>query len=366
VRSSYGWHLILVEERKPVPQRPYEEQKAQIKQQMYRSEGDKLNEMAREYLAAIRKKANIEFHQDVWQMMRQKVTDPAAPQKNQLGDYFTEKEKELVIATYKGGSITVQEIADRVGGRLKQLNWKEESTLEDLVASVVEPKLLDKDAEKKGLLKKARNMPEIVSRKEQQISTLLEKEEITDKVVTDSAEVEAYYLAHLGDFIQEEQRTVREIFIKEDSSKAARIAQRAHKGENFEKLTKLYNEKESTKAANGMMGPFNSQRMGLIGTSAFKLEKVGDIAGPIRIGKNWSIIQVLDIIPSRTKTFEEAWVDAHRQWRVAKTEELQEQLRNRLRDKYPITIYDKELANVWPEGAELMPNVQADSVHAGH
>ena len=366
VRTSYGWHLILVEERKPVPQRPYEEQKPHIKQRMYQSEGDKLNEMAREYLAAMRTKANVEYRQDTWQMMSQKVTDSATPQKKQLGDYFTEKEKELVVATYSGGNVTVQDIADKVGGRIKQLNWKEDKTLEDLVVSIVEPKLLDKDAEKKGLLKKARNTPEIVNRKEQQISTLLEKEEITDKVVTDSAEVEAYYLSHLGDFIQEEQRTVREIFIKEDSAKAARVARRAQKGENFEKLTKLYNEKESTKAAKGKMGPFNSRRMGLIGTAAFELKEVGDVAGSIRVGKNWSIIQLLDIVPSRTKTLEESWVNAHRQWRIAKTEELQEALRSRLRDKFSITIYDDELAKVWPEESPKLTPTVTDSARTSH
>ena len=31
VRSSYGWHLIFLQERKPVPQRPYEEAQAGIK-----------------------------------------------------------------------------------------------------------------------------------------------------------------------------------------------------------------------------------------------------------------------------------------------------------------------------------------------
>jgi peptidyl-prolyl cis-trans isomerase C len=365
VRSSYGWHLIFVQERKPVPQRPYEEQKASIKQQMYRSEGEKLNEMARKYLEALRKKANLEYHQDVWQMMSQKVSDPAAPIKKQLGDYFTEKEKENVIASYKGGTVTVKDICDKVGGRMKQLKWDDEKTMEDLVASIAEPVLLERDAERKGLLKKAYNIPEIKQRKEQQIKTLLEKEEVTDKVVMDSAEVEAYYLSHLGNFIEEEQRTVREIFIK-DSAKAARIARRAKKGEDFEKLTKLYNEKESTKASNGLLGPFNSRRMGLIGSAAFELKDVGDVAGPIRVGKNYSVIKLLNIIPSRTKTLEEAWVSAQREWRVSKTEELQEQLRNRLKEKYTITIFDDVLAKVWPQVEELKTQVAADSVPSGH
>ena len=114
------------------------------------------------------------------------------------------------------------------------------------------------------------------------------------------------------------------------------------------------------------MGPFNSRRMGLIGTAAFELKEVGDVAGSIRVGKNWSIIQLLEIVPSRTKTFEESWVNAHRQWRIAKTEELQEALRSRLRDKFSITIYDDELAKVWPEESPKLTPTVTDSARTSH
>ncbi|MBM3324650.1 MAG: hypothetical protein FJY66_03185, partial [Calditrichaeota bacterium] len=114
VRSPYGWHLIRIEERRPLPQRPYAEEKKQIKERMYRTESDKLNKIARDYLENMRKKANIQTRQDVWEMMRQKVTDPAAPKNKDLAGFFTEKEKTLTIATYKGGKVTVQDIIDRI------------------------------------------------------------------------------------------------------------------------------------------------------------------------------------------------------------------------------------------------------------
>jgi peptidyl-prolyl cis-trans isomerase C len=364
VRSPYGWHLILVEERRPVPGRePYEEAKESVKGQMYRMEGDKLNKLAREYVQNLRAKAKLETHRDVWDMMRGKVTDPAAPVGEDLASYFTEEEKAQVVATYKGGKVTVQDIADRVGNRIQRIEWDREATFDDIVSSIVEPKLLENDAESKGLVKKASKMPETVDRKEQQIKVLIEKAEVTDRVVADSAEIEAYYLSHLGDFIQEEERVVREIFIKDDSAKAARIARRAQSGEDFLKLTKQFNEKESTKAAEGRVGPFGRARMGLIGTRAFELAKVGDIASPIRVGRNWSIICLLEIIPSRTKTLDEARSTAERQWRIAKTEELRTALKERLRAKFPVKIYDDVLAKIWVE--EATPRITADTARAG-
>lgn len=367
VRSPYGWHLILVEERRPVPnQRPYGEAKESIKERMHRTESNKLNKLAREYVHNLRAKGKLETRQDVWEMMRQKVADPAAPVNKNLAGYFTEEEKGRTIATYKGGKVTVQDIADKVGNRIKRINWDKEDTLNDLISSIVEPKLLEADARSKGLFKKALKTPEVIHRKEQQIRVLIEKSEVTDKVVADSAEIEAYYLSHLGDFIQEEERVVREIFIKEDSAKVARIAGRARGGENFEKLTQWFNEKESTKAANGKIGPFGSRRMGLIGKSAFDLEKIGDIAGPIQVGRNWSVVQLLEVIPSRTKTFEEAWGAAERQWRIAKTEELKADLEARLREKFSVTIYDDVLAKVWvSEVQEVIPRIVVDTARVG-
>jgi peptidyl-prolyl cis-trans isomerase C len=366
VRSPYGWHLILIEERRPVPQRPYGEAKEQIKQQMYRTESDKLNKLAREYLANLRTKAHIQTRTDVWDMMKKRVTDPSAPKNKDLASFFTEKEKAEVVATYKGGKVTLQDICDRVGQRLQRINWDRESTLDELVNSIVEPKLLNQVARSKGLYKKALALPEIKNQKEQQMETLFKKEQVTDKIQPDSAAIQAYYLAHLGDYIQDEERVIREIFIKDDSAKAARVAQRAKRGENFVKLTLQFNEKESTKADTGRIGPFGKRRMDIIGTTTFDLAKVGDIAGPLKSGKNWSIIQLIEIHPSRTRSFDEVRSEAERQWRVAKTDQVETELRDRLRKKFPVKIYDEALAKVQigpPE--ESLPKVEGDTTKTG-
>ena len=362
VKSPYGWHLILVEERRPVSQRPFAEAKKQIREQMYRAEGEKLNELAQKYLANLRQKAKVETRDDVWQMMRQKVKDPTAPTNKGLAGFFTEKEKGLTAATYKGGKVTVQDIVDKIGDQVQRVNWDRPESFNEILGGIVEPKLLERDAREKGLLKKALKTPEILRQKEQQMATMLEKEEITDKVKPDSAEIQAYYLAHLGNFIQEEERVVREIFVKEDSAKAARIAGRARRGEDFGKLAKQFNEKESTKPDNGKVGPFGKRRADIVGTSAFELANIGDIAGPLLMGKNCSVIQLLEITPSRTKSFDEVRSEAERQWRIAKTDELKEALKTGLRRKHAVTIDDEVLAKVTFGGIQpVMPRSTVDS-----
>ena len=198
------------------------------------------------------------------------------------------------------------------------------------------------------MLKQAEKDPNYVEQKKNAVIRDLEKIEVTDKLKPTVDEEKAYYEAHLDQFILPERRTIREIFIKEDSSKAVRVLNRAEKGENFKRLAWQFNEKESTKTDTGRIGPFEQRQFGLIGKTAFRLEKVGDISGVVPIGKNFSVIRLLDILPSRTKTWEEAMGDAKREYRIAETSRLEDELEDSLLKKYKLEIFEDKLAAAWP------------------
>jgi peptidyl-prolyl cis-trans isomerase D len=240
-----------------------------------------------------------------------------------------------------------------VGPNAQRVNWNDAQSTTDLVNAIVEPKLLEADAEKQGFFKAAQKDPDVQREKRQAVVRLLEKEEITDKINPTGDDERRFYESHLADFIQPEMRTIREIFIKEDSAKAVQVRAQALKGGDFRKLAQRYNEKESTRPDTGRLGPFDEKRFGLIGKTAFALAKPGDISAVIPIGKNFSVVALLEVIPSRTKTFEEAAVDAKRLTRQALTDERQKALEKELLDKYKLTVDGKVLASAWPlpEGA---------------
>ena len=97
--------------------------------------------------------------------------------------------------------------------------------------------------------------------KRQAVVRLLEKEEVTDKVNPTPEDERRFYDSHLADFVQPEMRTVREIFIKDDSAKAAQVRAQALKGADFRKLALRYNEKESTKPDTGRLGPVRREAL---------------------------------------------------------------------------------------------------------
>ncbi|MBI5060430.1 peptidylprolyl isomerase [candidate division KSB1 bacterium] len=348
-RTQYGYHLLLIEERRPVAdRRPFDEMKETIKNQLREIEGQKLNDTAREYVAQLREKSGLKLEQANLELFRKRLADPSVPKSQALDPVFTAEQKQLAAATFKGGSATLGDLIGKVGTNAFRVNWEDPKSTEDIVASIVEPKLLEAECERQGLLKEAKQDPVVKQQIKSAVIRLLEKEEITDKVNPTDEDVRRFYDSHLENFIQPEQRTVREIFIKNDSTKAARIRERALKGENFAKLAKQFNEKESTQPDTGRIGPFEEKRFGAIGKTAFGLAQPGDVSELVKAGKNFSVIQLLSVQPSRTKVFEESKADAGRQCRQAMTDAAAKALEEAVLSKHPLKPDSLKLAAVWP------------------
>ena len=363
VRTQFGYHLILVEARRQTENRPpFEQEKDRIKAQMKESEGQKMNDVAKAFLENLRKQHNLKYEEETLAAFRAKVSDPTISKSQSLDPVFTEDEKAKVAASYDNGKVTVKDLIDKIGANAGRVPWSDPQSTHDLVHAIVEPKFLEDEAVKSGLVKKAMEDKDVKDQRRQAVVRVLEKEEVTDKINPTEQEERAYYQSHLENYIQPEQRTVREIFIKEDSSKAAAARSKALKGENFSKLTLKYNEKESTKADTGRLGPFEQKRFGLIGSAAFALQKPGDVSDVIKGGKNFSVIQLLDIVPSRTKSFEDAHVQVTREYRNIKTEEAQKALEASLLDKYKLKIKQDKVALAFPVNEQA---AKSDSTKKG-
>ena len=98
----------------------------------------------------------------------------------------------------------------------------------------------------------------------------------------------------------------------------------------------------------------------MIGKTAFQLQKKGDISDVVKIGKNYSVVQLLETYPSRTKSWEEAKSDARRENRVVRTKKLQEDLEKMLFSRYPLTLNEEKLSTMWPLPPERQERATRD------
>jgi parvulin-like peptidyl-prolyl isomerase len=311
-------------------------------------EGQKMMDVARKYVDNLHKGNKLEYKTANLDVFRKRLLDPNVSKGMSLNPVFTEDQKTLVVATYKGGKVTVADLITKVGTTASRVDWNDNQATVDLVNSIAEPKLLEKDAEDKGFYRKAQRDASVLDQKHKALVGQLEKQEVTDKIKPTEADERNYFETHLANFIQPEMRTVREIFFKSDSLKAVRIRERALHGEDFKKLALRYNEKESTQPDTGRIGPFGASQFGLTGAAIFTLQKAGDVSDIQRVGKNFAVLQLIGITPSRTKTFEEAQAEVKRQLRQQLTDDAMKALETRCTDKYKIDVDAKVLGAVWP------------------
>jgi hypothetical protein len=319
-------------------------------------------DQARTYVENLHKSYNLKYNDANIEVFRKKVNDPQTAKNQELGPAFTAEQKKLEVATSKIGPVTVDSLIAKVGPNAHRVEWNDPQTVKDLIHSIVEPKFLEQDAESQGYYKKAMNDPAAKAEIRQGLMGQLEKQEVTDKIKPTDADEHRYYETHLANFIQPEMRIIREIFVKADSMKAVRVRDRALKGEDFKKLATRFNEKESTQPDTGKIGPFEEKRFGLIGKTAFTLAEPGDISAVTPTGKNFSVIQLLAIDPSRTKSFEEAQSEVKRLNRQAMTDQAMKNLEEKALKDFKYEVDAKVLSSAWPVDKNAPANPPSDKV----
>ncbi|MBK6911797.1 MAG: peptidylprolyl isomerase [bacterium] len=361
VESPFGWHLIWVDSTRDVTGRPpFEEMKKDLAMRLREVESLKLGARARDFVNALHTEYSLQYDENALAMFTGKLTDPQMSLNKELGPMFTGDEKALVAATHKLGKITIEDMIQKVGSNAYRVDWKNPQSVHDLVNALCEPQFLEDKAGQDGYIKKAYADSNVVAQKKAAIQRMVEKVEITEKLEGSEESDKAYYERNLESFIQPETRLIREIFIKEDSAKAVRVRDRALKGEDFAKLAWQFNEKESTKRDSGRIGPFEEKRFGMIGKSAFQLGQPGAVSEVVKVGKNYSVLQLIAAYPSRTKTWDEAKGDARRENRVARTQQLQEELEKLLVSRYPLKVNDELLGSMWPLPPERQERAARD------
>jgi parvulin-like peptidyl-prolyl isomerase len=147
VRTSYGYHLIMVEERRPVQGRgSFEDSKQAIKAQLKQVEGEKLMKQAREYVDNLHKINKLEYNDANIEIFRKKLADPNTPKNQDVAPAFTADQKQLVVANYKGGKVTIDSLVLKIGGNAHRVDWKDRQPVLDLIHSIVEPGFLERRA----------------------------------------------------------------------------------------------------------------------------------------------------------------------------------------------------------------------------
>jgi parvulin-like peptidyl-prolyl isomerase len=297
VETSFGWHIIKVEDRRKAELRSYEEEKNRIQSQLSSQKSKTLTD---EYLTKLRDNADIQTQPEAVPVVLNKfLAKKLAPED------CTEEEKEMVLVTFKGGPWTIEYFLSELTKLppMYRPSVKVEEDLQALIKNIITGQLLEADARKKGLSRKKEVVEKIRIERDRALAQIFnQKGAYVDTTVTDEG-IQAFYQDHIDTYTVPEQTKVLEIQV-ETEEEALDILKKLKAGADFAKLAQEKSLRTWAAKKGGDLGWLTPTRYPAITSTALQL-KVGQLGGPIMDGGKYSVIKVTDKKPSEAKPLEE-------------------------------------------------------------
>jgi parvulin-like peptidyl-prolyl isomerase len=344
VKTNYGYHIIQLLDRRKVEMKPYEEEKAQLKEELKRQKYQELRKMADEYIEQLKKDFELVVYDDSLKAVFDKVNKPGTPQNVSLFSSFTENERKMPVAKWKQGVVTVTDLDQKIGGQGMGY-FRQAEDFKMVIDGILVPKMLSERAKERKLF----NAPEAIKASKEATEAMMvqqiQKQEIDDKINFDDLSLKAYYEKNLGKYMTEPMVTIREILL-DDENQAKKLLAQAKAGANFKKMARKYTTRANTKSKDGLLGPFSKNTYGRIGREAHMLQ-VGEFCQqPVRMGRKYSIFKVEEKTPAKQKTFEECRSEVERDYRMEMKTGVNKKWLDQLRAEIPVKIYEKNLRKV--------------------
>ena len=358
-RTRVGWHLLKCEDIQPPSKEEFELRKGRLRAELARRRQVHLDSVFYALQGRVLKRYNAHFNDEGFKLFVSRIraiaedTTVKAPQLRTISvaNQFSRirpQDRGVVLASWSGGKLTIGDVVDEINGmkEFKRPLLKSEGKLREWVGRTVGMRLMIREAYREGFGKDDVVDREVNYRAERMIAAKVLRNDVIDPSKPTEEDLRKTYESDPERFREPPKARVQEIFIKRDKKLAEKVARLARSGADFEKLARKYNQRSVTKSKNGWLGYISADMFGEVGKRALKM-KPGEIAGPIPMGRgNFSIIRVVALKDSYVPPFEKARSHVRRYYIKHKREELRQAMLDRLKKKFPVVIYDENIALV--------------------
>lgn len=359
-KAKNEYHIIKIEQiiTKPTAIK-YEHEKQRIISNLLSQQGSKVEEQKNLVVANLIKKFNGGFIDENIALMIKKIntadslTDSVRMQQPKRSDQFsnlTDDDTSRVLFSYGvDRKMTIGHVVRLMRGAdpMRRPELKTEADLRSIVERMLLFELFALEGYKRNYNQDKQINQELTKLKENNMLRIITKQEVQDKVKPAEEELVAYYEANKEKYKQPEQRNIQEIWIT-DPAKAPIALKEVRSKKDFTSVAKKYNERANTKANGGMLGYIREDQFADVGKEAFKMNP-GDISGLIKMGKNFSIIKLLDIKPATIQPFDQVRYQVENEVRRLQLAEREREWIEQLRKENTIKIDEKLLSGTFKE-----------------
>ncbi|MCJ7577372.1 MAG: peptidylprolyl isomerase [candidate division Zixibacteria bacterium] len=361
VKTTYGWHIIKLVERREANQPPYEEAKEMIRAQLEREKNQK---RVTEYFEELKKKVNFKLNEKALDLLISKKTETSP---DTLGlkrreyqfdmDEFTDEEKNMSLFTYKGGQTTVGAFMDQFNSMpamyRPRLDDKEE--LEKVAFQSIVPEIVLKEARDQKL-EKTKDFKENWQKfLEQKMAEKMRSEVILKDVVVTDEDIQSYYDKHPERYEKPAEVHIKEILVKTEPE-ASDILKQLKKKADFDKLAQERTIRPDVKNQGGDLGSFTRPRYPELFDAALPM-KEGELKGPIKImdrqfGESYAVIKLIEKKEAQKAPLDEIKTQVATQARNEKNNQTFNLWVEDQKAKLPIEINEEVLKSTVKEGVE--------------
>lgn len=352
IRTAEGYYIARVLEKQPQEVKDYASEREKIRNALIRQRYEQLNERFEVYKADILKKYDVQIQDQNVEFLVVRVKEAVEPGPNVIPpdkiqfDKLTDADKEKALVTFNGGAITIHRAIDLLK-RLRATRstvpvFSNPQAVNRYLDMIIPQEVLVVEAFRRKTNKSAHVQKSLAESTERLLSEEMERTEVNAKATPTEEDLMAYYMANYEKYVNEATFKVQEIFVS-DENLAREISKRARAGEKFDRLVEKYSQRSQYKKDQGVMGFITRNQFGEIGKTAAQMI-VGSISEPVNLGKNWSIIKLLEIKPATFKTFDEARGMVLQELKPKKLSERKELWLKETRAQIQVAIYEKVLS----------------------
>ena len=349
VETMYGYHIIKLIDRRPNPffnEANYEQQKEDIKRNLYFAKQDTGRMLWEEQTKMLKQKYNAKIND----ANIQKVVE-LAKKKQRSGmnnpKHYTADEKNIVLAEWDGGRLTLADLFLIYGGRrfpALQRRITNPSNMQRIVDQILLGKLIQQEAKKMGLLDEFAIKTSLKDYKIQKLSTMALEHEVKQKIKPTDEEVKKYYQEHQKEFVKPAEIEIWEIYVK-DKKKADKVLRLAKRGYDFGKLAAKYSEDKYYQKKKGYVGFKSKNRRGAVSRKAFEVGP-NKIAGPVSYRGGYVVLKTGKMHPETIRSYEEAFNSAKSRLRNEMLKKRREEWEKELRKMYGVKINEKLVESI--------------------
>ncbi len=308
VKSPFGWHVIKLIEKLPNETRgALEESKEQIKNQILARKRQKYTE---DYVSTIRTKYAVRVDSVTCNYVLKKRENLYPPQllvnlpKSDFDDKQLDRnEKEMVIATWDGGQMTLLDYLTRI----HQIPEPYKPSLDqyDSVAMTIfnlkMQEILAYEANKAGLESDEGFQRKIKLFKEMAMADVMRNDSIKPTQQPDDASARQYYDEHPDEFSNPARIRMFEIQLT-DELLAAKLAKQIKSLNEFKAKAADITERPSMRSVSGDLGYVDRKFSPELFDAAWD-KPVGTIGGPVAASGKYSTFYVVDKLQPELKDF---------------------------------------------------------------